>query len=68
MCEREVCALALVSEVDARDRASQEQAWRDLDDGTRAFQLCLRLLQERVPTNPQAGAAHLGHVLGAPIG
>lgn len=44
--------LALPSEVDVRDRATQERAWRELDDGKRAFQLCLRLLQKQVPTYP----------------
>ncbi|MBW9121895.1 hypothetical protein JNB63_17495 [Microbacterium trichothecenolyticum] len=44
--------LALPSEVDARDRANQERAWRELDDRKRAFQLCLRLMQEQVPTTP----------------
>lgn len=44
--------LALPSEVDARDRATQERAWREIDDSKRAFQLCLRLMQEQVPTNP----------------
>ena len=43
--------LALPSEVAAKDRAAQEQAWRELDDYTRAFQLCLRLTQDQSEPN-----------------
>jgi len=44
--------LALPSEVAAKDRPSQERAWRELDDYTRAYQLCLRLTQDQSEPNP----------------
>lgn len=44
--------LALPSEVAAKDRATQEQAWQELDDSTREFQLCLRLVQDQAVAGP----------------
>ena len=43
--------LALPSEVAAKDRPAQERAWRELDDYTRAYQLCLRLTQDQSEPN-----------------